>query len=183
MDPYLEIQGLWESFHAALVTHCAETLNQELPPGYVAQIEARVTLVSLDVPGGQRIPDVLVGRETDAPQSLYPARAEGLGLATIEPTTIPLAKREVELRERWIEISSLPELDLVTVIEILSPSNKGGRGRSDYLQKRDSLIDQPVNLVETVASYAMVCPSLKAFPSRRQTATGRKAWGLRSRPQ
>ena len=24
MDPYLEAQGLWESFHAAMVTHSAE---------------------------------------------------------------------------------------------------------------------------------------------------------------
>jgi hypothetical protein len=39
-------------------------------------------------------------------------------------------------------------MELVTVIEILSPSNKGGSGRSEYLAKRDALIDQPVNLVE-----------------------------------
>jgi len=148
MDPYLETQGLWESFHAALVTHCAEALNQRLPEGYVAQIETRVTLVSLDLTGGQRVPDVLVARETDAPSSPFSSAGEAVGVATIEPMTIPLAKREVELRERWIEISSLPDLDLVTVIEILSPSNKDGRGRSEYLQKRDALIDQPVNLVE-----------------------------------
>ncbi|HMF37512.1 MAG TPA: DUF4058 family protein [Isosphaeraceae bacterium] len=148
MDPYLEAQGLWESFHAALVTHCAEALNQNLPEGYVAQIETRVALVSLEIPSGQRIPDVLVGREPNAPR--FPSSSSGgaVGAATIEPMTIPLARGEVEIRERWIEISSLPELELVTVIEILSPSNKSGSGRSEYLQKRDALIDQPVNLVE-----------------------------------
>jgi hypothetical protein len=147
MDPYLEAQGVWESFHAALVTHCAEHLNQRLPEGYVAQIEARVALVSLDVPEAQRIPDVLVGREAGAASSPMTSTGEAAGVATIEPTTIPLAKRDVELRERWIEISSLPDLEMVTVIEILSPSNKGGRGRIEYLQKRDALIDQPVSLV------------------------------------
>ena len=96
MDPYLEAQGLWERFHAALVTNCAQALNQRLPEGYVTRI----------------------------------------------------ARGEVEVREWWIEISSLPELELMTVIEILSPSNKSGSGRSEYLQKRDALIDQPVNLVE-----------------------------------
>jgi hypothetical protein len=148
MDPYLEAQGLWEGFHAGLVTHCAETLNQRLPEGYVAQIETRVAMLSLEIPTAQRVPDVLVGREPDAPRFNSPSSGEAAGVATIEPTTIPLARGEVEVRERWIEIKNLPDLDLVTVIEILSPSNKSGTGRGDYLHKRDALIDQPVNLVE-----------------------------------
>jgi hypothetical protein len=36
----------------------------------------------------------------------------------------------------------------VTVIEILSPTNKTGLGRGQYLQKRRELLDQPVHLVE-----------------------------------
>ena len=61
---------------------------------------------------------------------------------------MPLAMGEVEIRDRWLEISSLPEMDLVTVIEFLSPSNKAGSGRIDYLEKRAALIDRPVNFVE-----------------------------------
>ena len=101
MDPYLEAQGLWESFHAGLVTKSAEALNQRLPEDYVAQIKTRDKI-----------------------------------------------ETEVEVRERWIEISALPDLELVTVVEILSPSNKSGSGRSEYLHKRDTLIDLTVNLVE-----------------------------------
>jgi hypothetical protein len=154
MDPYLETQGLWESFHPALVTHCAAALNQRLPDGYVAKIETRVALVSLDLPVVQRIPDVLEGHEPDSPvapspePSLSSSSAKDLSVATIEPVTIPLARGEVQIRQRWIEISSLPELELITVIEILFPSNKSGSGRAEYLEKRDALIDQPVNLVE-----------------------------------
>ena len=55
---------------------------------------------------------------------------------------------EVEIRDRWIEIKSLPDLELVTVIEILSPTNKSGEGRTRVSPKRASLIDRPVNLVE-----------------------------------
>jgi hypothetical protein len=148
MNPYLEAQGLWEGFHAGLVTNCAQTLNQSLPEGYIAKIETRVAMLSLEIPVSQRVPDVLVGREPDAPRFISSSPGEAAGVATIEPTTIPLARGEVEVRERWIEIASLPELDLVTVIEILSPTNKSGSGRTDYLHKRDALIDQPVNLVE-----------------------------------
>ena len=54
----------------------------------------------------------------------------------------------VEVPERWIEIKRLPDLALVTVIEILSPTNKSGPGRGQYLQKRRELLDQPVHLVE-----------------------------------
>ena len=55
---------------------------------------------------------------------------------------------EVELRDRWIEILGLPDMDLVTVVEILSPSNKSGSGRTEYLEKRATLLDRPVNFVE-----------------------------------
>jgi hypothetical protein len=146
MDPYIEAQGQWESFHTALITHSAESLNQRLPDGYVAKIEARVALVSLDLDRIDRIPDVLVGR--DAGTASQTPSAEAPGVAILEPITIPLARSEVEVRERWIEILKSPELELATVIEFLSPTNKVGGRRGDYLEKRDSFIDQPVNLVE-----------------------------------
>jgi hypothetical protein len=60
-----------------------------------------------------------------------------------------LARRDLdEVPERWIEIKRLPELSLVTVIEILSPTNKAGMGRTEYLHKRRELLDQPVHVVE-----------------------------------
>ena len=36
----------------------------------------------------------------------------------------------------------------MTVIELLSPTNKTGVGHMEYLNKRDQYIDSPVNLVE-----------------------------------
>ena len=136
MDAYLEAQGLWESFHAAMVTHSAELLYQQLPEGYVAQIESSITLLNQEIPDSRRIPDVLVAREPNAPASSIPSTRDEAGVGTIEPVTLRLPIGEVELRERWIEISSVPEMDLVTVIELLCPSNKAGSGRSEYLRKR-----------------------------------------------
>src|SRR5262245_65805060 len=46
------------------------------------------------------------------------------------------------LRETRIEVLRLPEMTLVTVVELLSPSNKTGAGRAEYLEKRLDLIDQ-----------------------------------------
>src|SRR3954465_15656381 len=57
MDPYIEVMGLWEGFHAPLITNCSQLLNQHLPEGYVSQIETRVRMLSIELPPGNRVPD------------------------------------------------------------------------------------------------------------------------------
>ena len=53
-----------------------------------------------------------------------------------------------EVRDTWIEIRRLPDERLVTAIEVLSPTNKGSSGLTEYLDKRHRLRTQGVNLVE-----------------------------------
>jgi hypothetical protein len=123
MDSYLEASGLWEGFHGMLVPGCTGSLNRQLPEPYVAHLQTRIELVSLEEPTLQRLPDVLVGRRDNEPP---PRKGAGAAeVATIAASTIPLAKPEVEVRERWGEIFHLPDMELVTAIEILSPINKG----------------------------------------------------------
>jgi hypothetical protein len=87
----------------------------------------------------------LIAREDRAPIA---AGSRGV-LSTLEPVTVPLIiEAGDKIRLRWIEIRRVPDLSLVTVIEILSPTNKSGSGRKEYLEKRNQLIQQPVNLVE-----------------------------------
>jgi hypothetical protein len=148
MDPYVEAQGLWERCRAELIYCSAEVVNSRLPEGYVARIETRVTFVTQEIAPSRRVPDVLIGREADAPTVVVPSSHHGAEVATIAPITIPFAVGEVEIHERWIEILSLPEMNLVTVLEILSPTNKLGTGRIEYLEKRAGLIDGTFNVVE-----------------------------------
>ena len=146
MDPFLESQGFWQDFHTNLLTYCRELVNASLPVHYVALIEERISLVDLtgEAPAGFR-PDVSIIREE---RVLATPKEQG-GVATLEPVAVPLARKDLdEVPERWIEIKRLPDLALVTVIEILSPTNKSGLGRGQYLQKRRELLDQPVHLVE-----------------------------------
>src|SRR5262249_24586200 len=103
-------------------------------------------LVSFDDSASQRLPDVLVGKPDKGQRSHM--GSDETGVATIEAAIVRLAKHEDEVGERWIEILHLPDMQLVTAIEILSPTNKIGSGRSDYLKKRNAFIDQPVNFVE-----------------------------------
>jgi hypothetical protein len=147
MDPFLEAQGRWRDFHASMITYYRDAINELLPENYVAQIEEQIRLVSSEDVAAVLDPDVQVGREPKRGRaSARPASASAVAL---KPVTIPLLKGNVEdIPGRWIEIRNLPELELVTVIEILSPTNKTGLGRVEYLDKRDQYIDLPVNLVE-----------------------------------
>jgi hypothetical protein len=147
MDPYLEAQGRWRDLHTSMITYCRDALNDVLPDSYVAQIEEQIRLVSSEAVVSLLDPDVMVGREPKG--SAGSVRPPGASPTTLEPVTIPLLKGDVEeIHDTWIEIRNLPEMDLVTVIEMLSPTNKIGVGRVEYLDKRDHYIDLPVNLVE-----------------------------------
>jgi hypothetical protein len=146
MDPYLESQGFWQDFHTTLLTYCRRALTAVLPRHYAARIEERISLVDLSDEAQQSYrPDVAVVRGADGPA----LPTAGGASATLEPVTLPLAIEELqEVRHRWIEIKRLPDRSLVTVIEILSPTNKIGSGRVEYIEKRNRWLKQPVNVVE-----------------------------------
>jgi hypothetical protein len=59
-----------------------------------------------------------------------------------------IEERFEDVKERWIEIRRAPDWRPVTIIELLSPSNKYGHGHDDYLYKRVSLIARTIHLVE-----------------------------------
>ncbi|MGH7194974.1 MAG: DUF4058 family protein, partial [Candidatus Saccharimonadales bacterium] len=68
--------------------------------------------------------------------------------AAVSPVTLPLPMLEEEVRETWIEILHLPDRSVVAVLELLSPTNKSGEGRTEYLAKRRAVLRQGIHLVE-----------------------------------
>jgi hypothetical protein len=146
MDPYLESQGFWQDFHTTLLTYCRRALTAVLPRHYAALLEERISLVDLSDDAQQSYrPDVAVVRGSTG-AALPGGRVAS---ATLEPITLPLAMEELhEIPHRWIEIKRLPDRTLVTVIEILFPTNKIGSGRVEYIEKRNQWLKQPVNVVE-----------------------------------
>lgn len=149
MDPYVEDPAIWQDFHQSFITYCRDYLLERLPPNYVARANERVRLVETS-PNRDRqlVPDVAVVRETwrTAPPKV-PADADARGVATLEPVAVPMPV-SVEEKDAWVEIYHRPERSLVTVIELLSPSNKAGAGYGEYLAKRRSVLEQHANLVE-----------------------------------
>lgn len=142
VDPYLEGQSYWPEFHLKLINYCQEALNDGLPDHYEARIDERVTLVEAPAhEAKQYLPDVAVVQR--GPASSWTAA----DVLTVEPVTIPVTFLEEETAG-YIQILHRPDRTLVAVLEILSPGNKGGATRRDYLAKRNALLRQAIHLVE-----------------------------------
>jgi hypothetical protein len=150
MDPYLEDPAYWEGFHHLFIGQAVIQLSQRLPEPYIADATERVRLISVtDEAAPMYVPDVAVSsdRDGDERRSALAAPRSGGTLATLEPVTIP-SLETMEIREHSIEIRRLPDRELVTTIELLSPSNKLGEGIGEYRSKRSDLLTGRVNVVE-----------------------------------
>ena len=145
MDPFLDQPAYWMDFHSRFVNCWCEAIADALPPHYEAAIGERVYLVEQD-PEARKLgyPDVAVTQS----EIMSPSSSAGAsGIATLSPVIIPQPVAQGP-REAYIEILYQPDRSLVTALELLSPTNKDGDGRADYLAKRRALLNQKVHLVE-----------------------------------
>lgn len=152
MDPYLEDPELWPDVHHRLAVALAELLEPPLRGRYRVFVERRMYARAPEgtPEGTQRKlrwgrPDICVAEEQQ--QAAYActpaATADAVG-----PLRVRLPAAELE-SEPFLEIRDAPSGRVVTVVEILSPSNKTpGDGRRAYLDKRAVLFGASVNLVE-----------------------------------
>jgi hypothetical protein len=146
MNPYIELsEDLWTGFHDILIADISKQLNAKLPQNYTAFVEKRIELVELpEQPLRHRKPDIAVARD-------FESGSDG-GIATavvtdLEPATLTLPAYD-DNPEAYIDIRTFPDRELVTSIEIPSPSNKSASGHGEYWTKRASMIVQGVHLVE-----------------------------------
>lgn len=145
MDPYTEARHLWKGLHTQLI---GELSTHQLPPllapAYFVDAEP-----SLQIRDERDIyPDVQIVTERTPP----PYQPAGLGLPVAEATVaiVVAPETEVEDEESAIFIREAETERLVTVLEILSYSNKtsGAEKRARYLLKRQQLLNSGVHLVE-----------------------------------
>jgi hypothetical protein len=146
MDPFLEFQE-WEDFHSRFNTAISDALSPRLAPRYVVRVERRVYVES---PGDSdslfRRPDVSVlwTGETAGGTAVAAEPA-----AFLEPFECELPMPE-ERQETYLLVRLRETMEVVTVLETLSPANKrpGGDGHREYLQKREEVLQSPSHLVE-----------------------------------
>ena len=146
MDPYIECQGGWPDFHNRLIAEACNALGSQLPDNYVPRVDERIELADFNGPEQIYKPDVLITRNDEPVAARKPSKS---AVYTLEPLLVDISDHDYEeIRSTWLEVRNLPSMDLVTVVEVLSPTNKTGMGRADYLAKREELHARRINLVE-----------------------------------
>ena len=146
MDPYLEDPHYWSDVHGRFINALSDQLADIVSPHFVVRFESRVYLATADdVLLGQIIPDVYVLNRPTAD-----AISAATAAATIVPPTVIEPLFDPEIHERYIEIRDAASREVVTTIEILSPTNKmsGAPGGKSFLQKRQSVLASGTHWIE-----------------------------------
>lgn len=146
VDPWL--QSFWGNVHTTMSTYVRDLLNEELSPGLVAVTQQRVFVESSVGADRSVYPDVHLIE--------HPRRYGGGGgaAALAEPATsdepIVLEMPADVFEQPYIEIVDAQSGGtVITVIEIVSPSNKrAGEGRDLYVQKQSEVVASAASLVE-----------------------------------
>ena len=146
MNPYLESPELWRSVHNRLIVAIADWLTPQLLPKYLVDIEQRIYQISGEDALLIGIPDVTIQRiptprtESDSNVAVADPPAKSLKV------TIPLP---LEVKETYLQVVEIETKKVVTVIEVLSPTNKRpGKGREMYETKRENVFNSRTHLVE-----------------------------------
>ena len=150
MNPYLEAPRLWPEIHNKIIAEMHRYLRRRLPFRYSVIMEERLgigvnfpdeppvryIMPDLTVTGSDAVPS-----PAPVPDAVHPEPDAG-AVAVLLPIRETVA-------EWFISIAAADGSAPVTILEVLSPSNKrAGAGRNQYLDKRGSIIESAVHLVE-----------------------------------
>jgi hypothetical protein len=150
MDPFLEAQE-WTDFHTTFITVIREVLTPRLRQRYVVRVERRVYVEHAPGDTEDIIPDVTVRKRHGPGLSASPELVPSAAATTTAPVPVEcLLPMPEEKRETFLVIRARPAQEIVTVVELLSPTNKtrGSDGLREYLKKRESVLQSPAHLVE-----------------------------------
>jgi hypothetical protein len=192
MDPHLEDRKFWRGVHTTMIVYIRDAIQPIVLPTYVAKVEVREYFTEEE---RSTVPDITITEhylresalEFAVPAGVAPSAttmAEAPPAPPLPPSPPPQS-RSVDIpyrilvpivphREAYIEIVHRESREIVTVIEILSPSNKRkGEGRDLYHQKQREVLDSEANLVEIdllgTGAHTVAVPAdrLTALPPHR----------------
>lgn len=145
MNPYLEQEDVWVDFHQSFIPLLRDMLTVQVRPAYLARVEEY--LVIHELPEDEQR---YLGRsDVSVTRSPTGDKAQTTG-ATLEAPAYGRWSPTVDMeRHSYLEIRDRHDRHLVTVLELLSPSNKRlGPDREQYLAKRRQIYASNVHLVE-----------------------------------
>src|SRR5262245_25059769 len=116
MDPYLEEPSRWPGVHQRLITYTADAMQPRIRPRYHVLIGERVYIAE---PSQSFYPDVTL---LQYPGQRAPADS---AVAVVEPDAPTAVGTYLDAAQRqpFIEIVHADTGTVVTIIEVLSPSN------------------------------------------------------------
>ncbi len=145
MDPFLE-SPYWQSFHTQLASEMVRQLSPQVRPKYVALPAERVVW---EMPDGIGISTREFQPDVEVLSSRRHVSLPGTAVATFAPPPVRLVTLMPErFTQTAVEIRDVRGRQLVTAIEILSPTNKRGDGWKEYLHKRRRVLISPAHLLE-----------------------------------
>lgn len=172
LQSYFQSEGGWKSFHNAHITDLARAIAADLPVGYTVDIEQSLQ-IEIDDSTDAPEPDVTIYEDPEsAPKSEKrpPTLERSASAALVLPLTQTLVMDEERYRNAIViykyegNVLGKP----VTRIELLSPTNKRGRGRQRYIEKREFALRGGLPLVEI--DYHHETPTVvRNVPNYRQT--------------
>jgi hypothetical protein len=133
LNPYLQMR--WQSAHLSLIVYLNDLIQASLP------VDLLATIVEKSLPDYR--PDVHIHDDWEV------SGPENTTAVLAAPTPV-VVKRKAPIKQRFIEIVDTRSRDrVITVIEILSPTNKqGGSGIANYQDKQRTVLEAGTNLVE-----------------------------------
>jgi hypothetical protein len=122
MDPFLEDPGLWPDVHNTLIVLMREKLLQQMKDNYYVIIRDRIYTFENDDPA----------------------------LPIIDPKFCVGDTLLDEIHEPFLEVIDRADRSVVTVLEVVSPSNKvpGSRGRESYWKNRAEVLHSSCHWLE-----------------------------------
>ncbi len=148
MDPWLEDHDLWLDFHNRLITSIADAIVPKVAPKYFVGVEQRTYESRPGAAVYVGRPDVGITWTGTTESHAGPGetrQSTGPGVLEVD-VEVPVTDR---VDEWYLEVREVVRGKLVTVIEVLSPTNKLRQpGRKQYLRKRDKIFDSRTSLVE-----------------------------------
>ena len=146
MDPYMEHPRSWPNFHHRLITAIAVSLGPKLRPTYRVVVEEAIYQTEGQNSVLVGIPDVAVQKTRR--NQVQPGQESANAVTVAQPILVDLPMPAV-VRQGYLEIRDVATSEVVTVMEVLSPTNKRpGEGRRTYEAKRQTVLASPTNLVE-----------------------------------
>lgn len=145
MNPYLEQPGVWHDFHQAFIAVIRNALTRQIRPNYIAMIDDHIYIHELSREERRFLgkPDVSVRHFQGSTATAETAHA------IVAPAFGHITPAVDVLHESFVEIRDRETREVITVIELLSPTNKApGSDREQYIGKRKVILASNTHLVE-----------------------------------